>query len=94
MEKILNTWTSKVEKLQYYEVKKPIYVLNEYRIFKLFDKAYLHTYKNFAISCLCGANKELIKALNDDIRVHELRFLFDRAKESIEICEFLTKNKQ
>lgn len=87
--RILNTWQSTEAKKKYFEVGKPIFKLGEYRIFKQFDKCYLHTYKNIAINQLCAPNKEHIKNLFNNTRpltntkYTPKTFVFDRAKESL-----------
>ena len=89
MIQILNTWQSRKNDLKYFEVGKPVFSLGEYRIFKQFDKCYLHTFKNIAINQLCAANKEHIKNLHEDVRPLEntkytpKTFVFDRAKETL-----------
>ena len=44
----------------YFEVVNPIYEKGDFKIYKQFDKCYLHTYKHIAFNQLLAPNKELI----------------------------------
>lgn len=87
MKKILNTWTSKVERPEYYHVGEPLFTIGEYAVYKQFENRHLYTFKNVAISQLVGLNKELLVRLHNDERPEgkytPQTFLFDRAKESL-----------
>jgi len=45
----------------YYDVDTPVFVFGEFRIFKQFDRCYLHTFKNVAITQRCAPDKEGVK---------------------------------
>ena len=85
MIQILNTWRSKPEKLEYYQEGEPVYKVGEYAIYKQFEKSYLYTYKNIAINCLCGLNKEHLDNLAKGIARPENDFLYYRALETKQI---------
>lgn len=87
--KILNTWQSTKGNNKFFEVGKPLFELGDYRIFKQFDKCYLHTFKNIAINQLCAPNREHIENLHTNSRplinteYTPKTFVFDRAKETM-----------
>lgn len=91
--KILNVWQSSKGHLKYFEVEKPIFTLGKYKIYKQFDKCYLHTFENIGINQLCAANKEYIKNLFDNERpLTNSKFIFDRANETLKKGIELIKN--
>lgn len=85
MNKILNTWST-VTSRQDFEVKKPVYENGDYRIYKLWDKNYLYTFKSVAINQLAGLNIPHLDSLAENKRpvgkYSSAHFLFDRALES------------
>lgn len=83
--KVLNTFSSNGIDNYYFDVteSKVVFELGEFKIYKVFDKNYLHTYKNIAVSQLCGANKDLINALYNNENTCK-PFLYDRAKMFID----------
>lgn len=85
---ILNTWYSNKHIVghRYFTVGAPVFELGAYKIYKQFDKCYLHTFKDVAISQLGEANKELIKQLVNNTRPQgkysPSHFIYDRALEN------------
>jgi len=79
---ITNPWKEN----EYFEVENPIYQNGDFRIFKQFDKCYLHTFKNMAFNQLMKPNKELIQHHIDQIRPKEkpLSFIYDAGKKHID----------
>lgn len=91
MTQILNTWRSKADKLEYYNEGEPVYKVGEYAIYHQFKDAYLYTYKNIAINCLAGLNKDHLDNLAGNVARPENDFLYHRAQETKQIgIELLT----
>ena len=82
--KILNTWTSKKEKLNFFEVENIVFEIGEFKIYKDYS-CYLYTFKNLAINQLVGLNKEHLIRLHDNKEPlnSQDNFLFNRAKENL-----------
>lgn len=88
---ILNTWTSTVDNLKWYVVGKPDYKNDEYYIYKLNPKGYLYTFKNVAIACLIGKNKNLLDCFivnKQDVPLNYM-FTFNRMRETKQKAELL-----
>jgi hypothetical protein len=70
----------------YFELDNPIYEKGDFKIYKQFDKCYLHTYKNIAFNQLLAPNKELIdwhiKGIRPD--VNPLGFIYDVGRRTME----------
>jgi len=69
----------------YFEVDNPIYEKGDFKIYKQFDKCYLHTYKNIAFNQLLAPNKELIDWHIKGERPDKapLSFLYDRGRTTL-----------
>ena len=66
---LLNPFSVSLDKYPFMEVNsKPIYEAGEYKIYKAWDKHFIHTFKNIVIAQRCGANKALIDGLVNDIK--------------------------
>ncbi len=48
-----------------FEVDKPVYQIGDYAIYKVHEKNYLYTYKNFAFRQLAGLNREFLRSVVD-----------------------------
>lgn len=83
--RVLNTFTSNGIDDYYFDVtdSRIVFELGDYKIYKIFDKNFLHTYKNISVSQLCGVNKDLIKSLYDN-EMNCKHFLYERAKMFID----------
>lgn len=83
--KILNTWTSKKYKLQYFEEENIVFEIGKFKIFKQNLGCYLYTFENVAINQLAGLNKEhLLNLFNDkEPENKQMKFLFHRAKDNL-----------
>lgn len=84
--KILNTWRSEPNKLDYFfERGEPVYKNGDYTIYHQFTDSYLYTYENIAINHLAGLNKAHLDRLAADSSPEKNSpeyFLFKRAKET------------
>jgi len=82
---ILNTWTSKKHKLEYFHVGNIVFEIGKFRIFRQNENSYLYTFENVAINQLAGLNKEHLIALHEDKKPIEPQrsFLFERAKDNL-----------
>jgi len=47
---------------------KPVFTNGDYKIYKYFDRYFIHTFKNIVISERCGINKDLINGLKNNIK--------------------------
>ena len=56
--KILNTWISSKNDLNFIQVSDPILENEDFSVFKQSEKIYLYAYKNIGINQLAGLNKE------------------------------------
>lgn len=66
---LLNPFSVSLYKHPFMEVtSKPIYEAGEYKIYKAWDKHFIHTFKNIVIAQRCGADKALIDGLVNDIK--------------------------
>lgn len=79
--KILNTWKSDEQIKEYFEEENCVFEHGDYRIFKQFEKSYLHTYKNIAFSCLAAANEGHLMSVVK--RSGAGFWLYDRAIETL-----------
>lgn len=67
--KLLNPFSVSLEKYPFMEVNsKPVYEVNEYKIYKFSNNHYVHTFKNIVFAERTGANKGLIENLVNDIK--------------------------
>lgn len=84
---LLNPFSYELEKHPFKEIDcEPCYINGEFRIYKLFDKHYLHTFKNIIFAERCGKNTELINNIINDIEPEDKArkyFDFIRGKEAI-----------
>jgi hypothetical protein len=66
---LLNPFSHSLHKNPLMEVpSKPVFTDGEYKIYKLYDKHFVHTFKNIVI-CERGAiNKDLISGLKNNIK--------------------------
>ena len=78
--KIINPWRDG----KYFEVDDIVFELGDFRIFKQFDKCYLHAYKDLGFNQLMIPNKELIKAHHKGERPDEYGWIYDRGRKIIE----------
>lgn len=61
---LLNPFSVNLDKYPFMQVnKEPMYIKGDYKIYKLYDKYFVHTFKNIVIAERCGANKNLIENL-------------------------------
>jgi hypothetical protein len=70
---------------EYFEVDNLIYEKGEFKIWKQFDKCYLHTYKGVAYNQLLAPNKELIDYHIKGVRPDKkpLGFIYDVGRRTI-----------
>jgi hypothetical protein len=93
MAKILNTWRSSKDKRTHYDLGEPIYKNGDWAIYRQFTDAYIYAYKDIAVGCLRGINKEHIDALAANVRPdgHE-GFMFDRSLYNLSVGQNLPNN--
>ena len=79
--KIKNPW----KESSCFEVENALYEKGEFKIYKQFDRCYLHTYKGFAFNQLLKPNKELIDCHIKGERPDKapLSFLYDRGRTTL-----------
>lgn len=84
--KILNPWTSSNRELNYYyySTEDMVYSIADYAIYREGDDKYIYAYKNLAINCLAGINKNHLNNLAMSLRPTDSvgMFLYDRAQEN------------
>lgn len=84
---LLNPFSVSLEKPPFMEVNtKPTYQNGDYKIYKAWDKHFIHTFKNIVIAQRCAENKELIDGLVMDIKPTEEASLYhdyERPKAAI-----------
>jgi len=83
---LLNPFSHSLGKNPLMEVpEKPIFITGDYKIYKYFDRHFVHTYKNIVIAERCAANKDLLNNLQNDIKptgTASMYFDFERTLEA------------
>lgn len=76
---LLNPFSISLEKPPFMEVKSnPVFAQGDYKVYKYYDRHYIHTYKNIVIGERCAVNKDLINNLvNDTQPENETQLYFD-----------------
>lgn len=65
---LLNPFSIMLKKYPLMDVdSKPYYTNGDYRIYKNFDRSFIHTFKNIVIAERVGANKDLLNFVKNDI---------------------------
>lgn len=84
---LLNPFSVLLKKPPFMDINTaPVYKNGDYRIYKLYDKHFVHTYKNIVICERCAANTELINNLINDTKPSgeaDFYFLYERPKQAI-----------
>ena len=83
MNKILNTFLSSEQDKVFYELSEPIYTNGNWSIYFYTKNQYIYTFKNIAVNCLVGIDKEHINNLAENKRPAYNTFIFDRAIENL-----------
>ena len=66
---LLNPFSHSLGKNPLFEVNsKPVFIDGDYRIYKYFDKHFVHTFKNVVICERCAMNKDVLTALKNNIK--------------------------
>jgi len=66
---LLNPFSHSLGKNPFFEIAaEPVFIDGDYKIYKLYEKHYVHTFKNIVIAERCAINKGLLKALKDNIK--------------------------
>jgi hypothetical protein len=84
---LLNPFSVSLDKYPFMQVDiKPVYNKSDYKIYKLSNNHYVHTFKNIVFAERTNANKELIENLINDIKPTgeaALYFDYERPKATI-----------
>ena len=83
MNKILNTFLSSEQDKVFYELSEPIYTNGDWSIYFYTKNQYIYTFKNIAVNCLVGIDKEHLNNLAENKRPCNKHFIFDRAIENL-----------
>ena len=66
---LLNPFSVSLKKYPFIEVaNQPIYKIGDYKVYKLYDKHYLYTFKNIIFGERCGFRPDLVLTLYKDIK--------------------------
>ena len=84
---LLNPFSVSLKKPPFMDINtEPVYKNGDYRIYKLYDKHFVHTFKNIVICERGAANKELINNIVNDTKPTgeaDYYFLYERPKQAI-----------
>lgn len=91
MNRILNTFKSTRDKKFYYELGEPVFKVGDWAIYPDFS-SYIYAFKNIAVNCLVGLNRQHLIALSESKRPEGVSgFLYDRAMDSLKKGQELTQ---
>lgn len=84
---LLNPFSVRLKNYPFMQVRnKPVFESGDYAIYKLYEKHYVHTFKNIVICERCAPNKEIINNLINDTKPTgeaDYYFLYERPKQAI-----------
>lgn len=85
---LLNPFSVSLKKPPFMEMRNPpVHTNGDYKIYKYFDRHYVHTFKNIVITELGAANTELIKNIatqTEPGKDTQLYFKYTRCLEAIQ----------
>lgn len=86
---LLNPFSVQLDKQPFMNItSEPIFSKGDYKIYKYYEKYFVHTFKNIVIAERCAKNEQMINDLISGIYTgieSQKYFQFDRPKEAIEI---------
>lgn len=66
---VLNPFSHSLQKNPLMEIaSEPIFTNGEYKVYRHYDKHFVHTFKNIVIAERCAINKALLSGLKDNIK--------------------------
>lgn len=85
MTTLSNPFSASLKKHPFIDMQKePLYKNGDFKIYKYFDRHYVHTYKNIVIAERCAPNTDLIHNLIFDKQIKGKNYFdFERCKEAI-----------